>query len=126
MLTSPQQALFKGSLSPSLTLVSLTKPVNHFCKQQYLIPASNFLPQVKARLQKMGILSPLNIFLRQEIDRMQRVIFTVRTTLQDLKLAIDGTIIMSETLRDALDNIYDARVPESWKKVMIKELFYKN
>ncbi|XP_071801151.1 dynein axonemal heavy chain 5-like isoform X2 [Asterias amurensis] len=78
----------------------------------------NFVPhEVKARLQKMGILSPLNIFLRQEIDRMQRVIFTVRTTLQDLKLAIDGTIIMSETLRDALDNIYDARVPESWKKI---------
>ena len=41
---------------------------------------------------------PLNIFLRQEIDRMQRVIVTVRTTLTDLKLAIDGTIIMSEVI----------------------------
>ena len=70
----------------------------------------------------MGILAPLNIFLRQEIDRMQRVISTVRTTLQDLKLAIDGTIIMSENLRDALDNIYDARVPEIWKKVRVVSL----
>ena len=48
---------------------------------------------------------------------MQRVITTVRTTLVDLKLAIDGTIIMSENLKDALDNIYDARVPALWKKV---------
>ena len=52
--------------------------------------------QVKARLQKMGALASMNIFLRQEIDRMQRVISNVRSTLQDLKLAIDGTIIMSE------------------------------
>ena len=52
--------------------------------------------QVKARLQKMGALSPMNIFLRQEIDRMQRVISAVRQTLTDLKLAIDGTIITSE------------------------------
>lgn len=73
--------------------------------------------QVKQRLQKMGALTSMNIFLRQEIDRMQRVITAVRTTLVDLKLAIDGTIIMSENLKDALDNIYDARVPAFWKKV---------
>lgn len=73
--------------------------------------------QVKERLQKMGPLQPMNIFLRQEIDRMQRVIILVRTTLTDLKLAIDGTIIMSENLRDALDCMYDARIPARWKKV---------
>ncbi|KAK4825974.1 hypothetical protein QYF61_003543 [Mycteria americana] len=44
---------------------------------------------VKAQLQKMGAIQPLNIFLRQEIDRMQHVISRVRTTLTDLKLAID-------------------------------------
>ena len=44
----------------------------------------------------MGAIAPMNIFLRQEIDRMQRVITIVRSTLQDLQLAIDGTIIMSE------------------------------
>ncbi|XP_071819604.1 dynein axonemal heavy chain 5-like isoform X1 [Apostichopus japonicus] len=81
------------------------------------LPADYISHEVKARLQKMGALMPLNIFLRQEIDRMQRVITVVRQTLSDLKLAIDGTIIMSENLKDALDNMYDARVPRLWEKV---------
>jgi len=75
--------------------------------------------QVKARLQKMGAIQPMNIFLRQEIDRMQRVITLVRTMLNDLKLAIDGTIIMSDNLRDALDQMYDARIPKAWQKVCV-------
>ncbi|XP_071957897.1 dynein axonemal heavy chain 5-like isoform X2 [Antedon mediterranea] len=73
--------------------------------------------EVKQRLQKMGALQPMNIFLRQEIDRMQKVIAIVRSTLTDLKLAIDGTIIMSENLRDALDCMYDARIPAVWLKI---------
>ncbi|XP_054622281.1 dynein axonemal heavy chain 8-like [Dunckerocampus dactyliophorus] len=78
----------------------------------------DYIPhEVKARLKKMGALNPMNIFLRQEVDRMQKIISIVRITLLDLKLAIEGTIIMSETLRDALDNIFDARVPNVWRKL---------
>jgi len=77
----------------------------------------DYLPhEVRAALVKMDILQPLNIFLKQEVDRMQRVISVVRSTLKDLKLAIDGTIIMNENLTDALDNMFDARVPAFWKK----------
>nr|XP_026487863.1 dynein heavy chain 8, axonemal-like [Vanessa tameamea] len=77
----------------------------------------NFDPhEVKERLRYYGILNSMVIFLRQEIDRMQKVISLVRTTLKDLLLAIDGTIIMNEALRDSLDNIYDAKVPNIWQK----------
>ncbi len=41
----------------------------------------------------------------------------VRKVLQDLKLAIDGTIIMSPHLLQAMDAMYDARVPEMWKNI---------
>ncbi|CAK1540075.1 unnamed protein product [Leptosia nina] len=77
----------------------------------------NFDPhEVLERLRHYGILNSMVIFLRQEIDRMQKVISLVRTTLKDLLLAIDGTIIMNEALRDSLDNIYDAKVPNIWLK----------
>ncbi|XP_054290039.1 dynein axonemal heavy chain 8-like [Macrosteles quadrilineatus] len=72
--------------------------------------------EVKERLKKMDPLNSLNIFLRQEIDWMQKVITVVRKTLKELLLAIEGTIIMNEQLRNALDSIYDARVPDSWKR----------
>uniref|UniRef100_A0A665UP68 Dynein, axonemal, heavy chain 5 n=1 Tax=Echeneis naucrates TaxID=173247 RepID=A0A665UP68_ECHNA len=76
----------------------------------------DYVPFEVKRLQKMGPFQPMNIFLRQEIDQMQKVIVLVRNTLTDLMLAIDGTIIMSENLRDALDCMYDARIPARWKK----------
>ena len=50
---------------------------------------------------------------------MQRVINTVYTNLCDLKLAIDGTIVMSHYLRQSLDAMYDARIPEKWQKVKL-------
>ncbi|XP_076014466.1 dynein axonemal heavy chain 5 [Genypterus blacodes] len=73
--------------------------------------------EVKRQLQRMGALQPMNIFLRQEVERMQRVIGCVQSTLRDLQLAIDGTIIMSEELRDALDCMFDARIPHRWLRL---------
>ena len=50
---------------------------------------------------------PLNICLKQEIDRLQKVISTVRFMLAQLKLAIAGTIVMSPELAEALEGARD-------------------
>ncbi|KNC49484.1 dynein heavy chain 5 [Thecamonas trahens ATCC 50062] len=63
---------------------------------------------------------PLNIFLFQEVQRMQIVLNLVRTSLTDLRLAIAGTIVLSERLMDILSAIYDGRVPEEWARVSWK------
>ncbi|XP_047349430.1 dynein axonemal heavy chain 8 isoform X8 [Vespa velutina] len=70
---------------------------------------------VKERLNIMGITQPMNIFLKQEIDRINVVIVLLITMLNDLLLAIEGVIIMNEQLRDTFDNIYDARIPDVWR-----------
>lgn len=46
----------------------------------------------------MGYTEPMNIFLKQEIDRIQIVIKLVRVTLKDLLLAVEGVIIMNEVI----------------------------
>lgn len=62
---------------------------------------------------------------RQELDRMQKVIKEVHESLCDLKLAIDGTIVMSPSLRASLDAMYDARIPDKWMKVRTHKLTTK-
>lgn len=42
--------------------------------------------EVKEALNKMGALFPMSIFLRQEIDRMQKVVFTVSETFETIVL----------------------------------------
>merc|ERR1711871_470663 len=59
---------------------------------------------------------PLNIHLKQEVDRMQIIINLTRRTLTSLELAIAGTVIMTPDLADASNCIFDARVPAAWLK----------
>jgi dynein heavy chain len=69
----------------------------------------------RAKLAKQGGLTvPLNIFLFQEIQRIQRIISKVKITLQQLQLAIKGEVVMSEELVATLVAVYDAKVPHSW------------
>eukprot|EP00485_Elphidium_margaritaceum_P015545 CAMPEP_0202728930 /NCGR_PEP_ID=MMETSP1385-20130828/185872_1 /ASSEMBLY_ACC=CAM_ASM_000861 /TAXON_ID=933848 /ORGANISM="Elphidium margaritaceum" /LENGTH=4770 /DNA_ID=CAMNT_0049395183 /DNA_START=131 /DNA_END=14440 /DNA_ORIENTATION=- len=61
-----------------------------------------------------GFEIPLNVFLYQEIVRLQRAIQNVRSTLSDLILAIDGVVIMTPNLQLALNSIFDAKPPPFW------------
>ena len=42
---------------------------------------------------------------------MQLIIGIVRKTLEDIVFAIDGTIIMTPDILDAINSIFDAKVP---------------
>ena len=71
--------------------------------------------EYKARINKLGGLSvPLNIFLYQEIQRLQAVISKISFMLKQLRLAINGEVVMSELLSQCLDAMYEAKPPRSW------------
>ncbi|RLN87140.1 hypothetical protein BBJ28_00011147, partial [Nothophytophthora sp. Chile5] len=78
----------------------------------------------KAKITKLGGLTiPLNIFLFQEIQRLQRVIAKVRAMLQALQMAIRGEVVMTEELSWTLDAIFDAKVPPSWLRTSVGDEF---
>jgi dynein heavy chain len=61
-----------------------------------------------------GLGAPLNIFLFQELQRLQNIIMICRTNLKNIAMAIDGTVVMTQELLEDLGAIFDARVPKSW------------
>ncbi|THD25575.1 Dynein heavy chain 5 axonemal [Fasciola hepatica] len=80
------------------------------------LPPAYVAYRVAEQIDALGSLKPMTIFLRQEVDRINKVIVLVGSTLTDLRLAIDGTVVMNDILKDALDCIYDARVPSVWTR----------
>jgi dynein heavy chain len=69
----------------------------------------------KHKINKLGGLTiPLNIFLFQEIQRLQDVLSKVGFQLVQLKLAIKGEVVLTDELAQALGAIGGARVPHSW------------
>lgn len=73
---------------------------------------------MRERLRRLagGPTQPLTVHLRQEIDRLNIVIKLTTTTLQNLRLAIAGTIALSGTLIESLDALFMARIPVEWLK----------
>lgn len=78
------------------------------------LPPEYNMIKVRKQLNKID---PLTIFLKQEIYRMNQVITKIRRTLEDLQLAIKGTIVMNTELQEALNYLYDAKVPPKWEKI---------
>lgn len=79
------------------------------------IPEHYVEEEYKVKINKLGGLAiPLNIFLYQEIQRLQAVLVKISFMLTQLRLAINGEVIMSEDLQLCLDAMYDARPPKSW------------
>jgi hypothetical protein len=74
--------------------------------------------EVRERLKKLpgGPTQPLTIHLRQEIDRLNIIVRLATTTLQNLRLAIAGTVALSGELIEALDALFMARIPAAWLK----------
>ena len=60
--------------------------------------------------------------LRQEINRFDRLLGIIYTSLSSLRLAVKGEVLMSEQLEEAYDALLSNRVPKAWVVCIIHEV----
>ena len=53
--------------------------------------------------------------LRQEINRFDRLLGIIHTSLSSLRLAVKGEVLMSEQLEEAYNALLSNRVPKAWE-----------
>ena len=70
--------------------------------------------EVKEAIIKLGGLQPMNIFLRQEIDRIQKILSLVRNTLKNLTMAIEGTLVSLSQAPPRNTTIKHSKLNSSW------------
>jgi len=84
---------------------------------QSVLPDNYVTADVRARLQRLGALQPMNAFLRREIDHMQAVISTASECVISLLQFVDGQSVYDDALMELFDAVHDAKVPRAWTKV---------
>ncbi|CAJ1086733.1 dynein heavy chain 2%2C axonemal-like [Xyrichtys novacula] len=63
--------------------------------------------------------SPINVVLLQEIQRYNALLDTIMLSLEELEKGIKGLLVMSSSLEETFNYIYDARVPPLWEKAYL-------
>ncbi len=65
---------------------------------------------------------PLVTVLRQEADRYNALLTTIRAHLRDVQLGLAGLVTMSTELEEVADNLYTNRVPPTWSTTVASRL----
>ncbi|XP_057714813.1 dynein axonemal heavy chain 2 isoform X3 [Corythoichthys intestinalis] len=60
--------------------------------------------------------SPLDVVLLQEIQRYNALLTMIKSSLVELEKGIKGLVVMSSSLEETFNCMYDARVPPLWEK----------
>lgn len=61
----------------------------------------------------------MNTVLLQEVIRYNVLIFTMKKTIKNLKMALLGKIVMSEEMEKMAGSLFNNQVPALWSKVFL-------
>lgn len=68
-------------------------------------------------MTNQGVENSLGVFVRQEIERFNKLLNAIRKSLVDLEKAILGTVVMSMELEQMFGRFLDNKVPDNWSGV---------
>ncbi|OMJ95933.1 hypothetical protein SteCoe_485 [Stentor coeruleus] len=69
-----------------------------------------------------GLMDAMATFLSQEMERFNRLLTRIKTSLEDIKKAIKGLALMTDDLDKMYTSINENRVPAIWSKVAYPSL----
>ncbi|CAG9317056.1 unnamed protein product [Blepharisma stoltei] len=111
----------KGRLGkPSDTIVDeIAKQILEILPRPLLISEAGPITFAK---EKNGLMDALATFLMQEISRFNKLLSSIRASLEDLRKAIRGLALMSDELDLTYVSILNNQVPHLWQKVAYPSL----
>lgn len=69
--------------------------------------------------------SPLDVVLLQEIQRYNKLLVSIKSSLEDLQKGIVGLVVMSSELEEIFTCIYEGRVPSGWLNGILTDILLK-
>jgi len=70
---------------------------------------------VKLRIKEKG--APYVVFLLQELERMNKILATMRADLQELELGLSGALNISDSMDALINSLFVNMVPPAWLKI---------
>ncbi|XP_054276499.1 dynein axonemal heavy chain 6-like [Macrosteles quadrilineatus] len=74
------------------------------------------------RFDSRGSLPSLTTVLLQEVDRFNKLVRVIHSSLKELQLAIKGLVVMSEQLEEVYTSFLNNQVPKLWAKTAYPSL----
>ena len=72
------------------------------------------LPIIK---KEMGVPSPTQVVLLQELERWEKLVVKMKSSLVELQKALSGEVGMSSELDDLARALFNGQIPEMWRKL---------
>lgn len=101
--------------SPNKTVLEMIE--NFFINKPELIHKRDGKHKSHDKIYDNGLVHSLTIVLYQEIEKFNKIINKIFSSLEDLKKAIEGTIVMSSEGDEIFNSLLINRIPLSWSKI---------